>query len=1126
MIACVTLAMAATCGALLGQNIAGTILGDIRDSSGAPVSTADVAVTNVDTNESTRTSLDASGHFEARNLKPGRYAVKVASAGFKTVVRENITVEVESNVHLDFSLQVGDTATSLTVTAEAPLVESDNSSLGQVIDNRQIEDLPTAGRSVFDLAILSAGVQANPRALDQVGAAANFVMSDISINGGRYRTNEYLLDGISIMLPENNNYALSPTPDGTQEFKVMTNSYGPQFGRSGGGVMNVVTKSGTNRLHGSVYEFFRDDRLKSNTWFSNATRGVRGPSHFNLFGASAGGPVIHNRTFFFAEYQGNRQRNPGGGQFATLPTAAERDGDFSQVRNQSGDPVVVYNLFNLATVNGVVTRLPFPNNQIPKSVMDPSRAQNAKLHSPPELSRHRSGGNQQLRLGTAVERDQRPVVRTRGPSLLRPPNTVRQIHPEPERERCYGALRQCGGQRDRARPQPRGERGFERHVDPLAEFPVEHPSRRHPPHRESGAAARRCRTRQPGVRTIVRVASPTAGIPGGEFHRLHSLGRPRGRRHPPQQYHLHRGGRPHADPLAPHHRLRNRCAALRPDTLPGRHRLRDFQLLTVLHAGPEPAHRQSDRRRLVRLVSHRIRFGQRHHHAGPGHPQHVLCALCQRPDSPRPSDHFGRSALGIHPGADGTLQPVRQFRFQRALSHRGPGHAQPEGRPDAPRAGRRPARTVRRVLQRLRPAHRSGVSARFRTVLSAGYGIFYVPRFGSTGGSAFGTTGTGSTATWVTTSNDGTSLVYPLSNPFPNGLVPSTATLAGQLQVGQNLSITDPRSVNNVYNQQWNFNIQRQIGESLLIEVGYAGNHGVHLPLAINFDQVSGAYLNQGAGLSKATANPFYGLATSGTLSLPTVATMQLYRPYPQYTAVSATASAAAMENEASSSYQALQVKVQKRMSHGVSFLLAYTDSKLIDNASGRVYNVNAFVPPVEDIYNLQNERSVSEGDISQQLVFSHSVDLPFGHGKRFAGGPRWLLSAFGDWTLSGTATFVTGFPLGLTSAGSAGWGAAVQRPNNNGTSAALSGSVESRLNEYFNTSEFLDPRPLHVRQHLRTLPGDVRGPGRRTYNLAVNKAVRVREGMSLNLRGEAYNLTKRLTSSRRRRRWAAPTSA
>jgi hypothetical protein len=360
----------------------------------------------------------------------------------------------------------------------------------------------------------------------------------------------------------------------------------------------------------------------------------------------------------------------------------------------------------------------------------------------------------------------------------------------------------------------------------------------------------------------------------------------------------------------------------------------------------------------------------------------------------------------------------------------------------------------------------------------------------------------------VTSSNEGLSLVYPLSNPFPNGLVQPPTSSADKLQLGQSLSITDPNSVDNNYNQQWNLNVQHQFGGNVLVEVAYAGNKGTHLPIGINFDQVNPIHQNLGSGLTKTVPNPFYGLVTNGTLSLPTVSTLQLLRPYPQYTAVSATGSAATMENEGSSSYHALQLRVQKRFSKGVSFLVSYVKSKLIDNSSGRVFGVNAFVPPVQDIYNLRNERSISEGDVAQQLVFTDTIELPFGHGKPILGGAsRAADLLIGGWSISGTATFSSGFPLVLTSTGNSGVGGAVLRPNNNGTSAKLSGSTESRLSQYFNTSVFSIPAAYTFGNTSRTLP-DVRSPGRTNYDLSLSKLFEVREGMSLDFRTEAYNLT------------------
>src|SRR5262249_36957813 len=150
--------------------------------------------------------------------------------------------------------------------------------------------------------------------------------------------------------------------DGTQEFKVMTNSYGPQFGRSGGGVLNVITRSGTNKLHGSLYEFFRNDHFKANNFFANAAGQKKGPQHFNLFGFSAGAPIVRNKTFVFAEYQGHRSGNSTGGQFLTLPVADFRSGDFSRLVNQNQQPVTIYDPHATTVVNGTTMRLPFSGN--------------------------------------------------------------------------------------------------------------------------------------------------------------------------------------------------------------------------------------------------------------------------------------------------------------------------------------------------------------------------------------------------------------------------------------------------------------------------------------------------------------------------------------------------------------------------------------------------------------------------------------------------------------------------------------------------------------------------------------------------------------------------------------------
>lgn len=378
-----------------------------------------------------------------------------------------------------------------------------------------------------------------------------------------------------------------------------------------------------------------------------------------------------------------------------------------------------------------------------------------------------------------------------------------------------------------------------------------------------------------------------------------------------------------------------------------------------------------------------------------------------------------------------------------------------------------------------------------RTVVRGGYGVFFSPVFGYTAPNSFGTSGALITTPWVA-SLDGLRPLNYLNNPFPDGALRKSNEPVDVTQMGQSVIITDRRNLNNIYTQQWNLNLQREIPGNILIEAAYAGNRGVRLPVGILFNQIHPVHQALGPGLSDVVQNPFFGIVPQGPLAQRTITWSQLLRPYPHYGSIQTY-----MQNMADSIYHSFTLKVERRLSRGLLGQLAYTNGKLIDNGSGRLVNITDFVPPVQNAYDLRAEKSISEGDVSQRLVLFGSYDIPLASKNRFLGG--WSVRAWG--------TFHTGFPVGLISTGNTGVGNAVTRPTSLGRSGTLTGSTQSRLNQYFDTTAYRIPDPFTFGNVARTLP-DVRGPGRGQVDLTLHKDFAVTERIRFRLRAEAYNIS------------------
>src|SRR5882724_3260961 len=366
-----------------GQTTTGSIVGTVSDPTGAVISAANITVTNINTGIAVKTTSDSTGNYVVTPLSVGRYSVTVEAAGFKKSVRTDITVNVQDRVRVDVALEVGAVTDTVEVTASAPLLQTDTSYLGQVVESQRIVDLPLNGRYFTRLAVLTAGTAPTPN------GARDEKTGGFSANGVRPYQNNFLLDGVdnnslSEDLVSKQSFVIGPPPDAIAEFKVQTSSMSAEFGRSGGAVLNVTIKSGTNQLHGTMYEFLRNSALDAKNFFDDPSNPI--PAFkLNQFGFSVGGPVLipkiyngKNRTFFFFDYQGTRIRT-GQTFLATVPPLAWRSGDFSGFNT-------IYDPSTTATdASGNSTRVPFAGNKIPQSKWDPIAAKLLALFPSPNV---------------------------------------------------------------------------------------------------------------------------------------------------------------------------------------------------------------------------------------------------------------------------------------------------------------------------------------------------------------------------------------------------------------------------------------------------------------------------------------------------------------------------------------------------------------------------------------------------------------------------------------------------------------------------------------------------------------------------------------------------------------------
>jgi hypothetical protein len=1049
-----------------------------------------------------QTTTNDSGLYEVPSLQPGTYSVTAMREGFDPASHLNITLHVSDKVVVDFALKAGSTASQVTVMATLPLVNSSSSSLGQVIENRQIVDLPLDGRDPLALANLSTGVVPVP-------ANANIHQGDNtpSINGAANFTSEVMIDGVPDTAPRNgalDNFLIyTPTVDGVQEFRVETNSLGAEFGRFNGGVINMVMKSGTNGLHGSVYEFIRNSAADANYYFNKRTNTPLAPLKRNQFGFSIGGPVVlphlyngRNRTFFFGDFEGYRETLGTPATF-TVPTALERQGDFSQTRTASGDVIKVYDPASLTTVNGVQQRTQFPGNKIPVSRLDPVALKLVNYYPSPNNSNltanlalapavrysnntgdiridHHFGDREQFFVRGSLQYPYTGSANYYGNigNAGNPPLTQERqagtfhnqftISPTMLLETAYGVIHQYG-------TRTAWSNGFD--ITSLGFAP-------------NFAAAQQ-------VKAIPAITmSNMSGIGNGTQNYSAQL----------------------------NHSLINTLTM----TI-GRHTIRtgvDFRVYYINQLqnttaegalsfaptytqGPGPFQTGATSGNAFAAFLLGIPGGSISTQPAIASKSAYLAEFVQ-------DDWRVNSKLTINAGLRYDVNFPRTERFNRfslfqadatsPIAGQVAGYSNLKGAMSFGGSGNR--KYAATDLNNFAPRLGFEYQVMKDTVVSAAYAVIFglAPTDASGPNNGFVDGFTGSTT--VNTSLDGATPIITLANPFPGGT--NQPASGSQLKPSVNLG----QAINSVnfgqptpYLQNWKLSVERSVGSQMVVKVAYAANKGTKLPLnsALDINSLTTAQYYLGAVNNQQVANPFYGVITDSTsiLSKATVSQGQLLKPYPQYTNVYAR-----LAPFGASIYHSLQASVEKRFSKGFSVLGSFTAAKLIDNTNAA--GAGTVISTIQDPTNLRAERTIDTQDVAKRLVVSSLWDLPIGSGRALLSSvPGYVNLLVGGWQINGIATFQGGQPLVMTSIGGSGL-----RPNVVKPTHPFGGPIQARLTRYFDTSAYAVPAAFTYGNSPGTAP-NLRTPGVANYDASLMKKFKF-EHLTVQFRAETFNVFNR----------------
>lgn len=1046
-----------------------TIVGTVQDSSGAVVPGVSVTAKELDTNISTSTQADSSGNFVITPLKIGQYSITAKATGFKQETRSGIVLQIQDRVRVNFTLEVGAITETVNVQEETPVLQTETSSLGNVISSRQITDLPLNGRDYTQLATLTAGVAKiteNGGGINGSTTATNGnAGGSFAVNGNRGNLNNFMLDGIDNNSNDNAGNVLRTSVDAIAEFKVQTSNYSAEFGRSGGAVINATIKSGTNEFHGTAFEFLRNSAFDARGFFEPADQ-PKAPFKQNQFGGTLGGPILKNRTFFFGDYQGSQVR-AAQTLISTVPTTGEASGDFSGILGAQvgvdalNRPVESNEIFDPATtrtVNGSVVRdgfgfdsvtgLPIPGqaNIIPVGRLDRVSKAVASLYPAPNVAG--AGANNY-------------IVNAPGSDKINQMD-VRIDHILSATQQVFGRFSLSQRTRFQAPPLPGladgGNYGSGNYFEGTRGLALAHTytinprmvneirlgwSRNHyrdnipvyGQHYPPGDLSVPGVPDNPTVNGLT-LFQPNAysrlGEPGytptistsQEFQQSDtlsiSLGKQTikmGAQFRQSQFNLFQVGQPRG-----RFGFTGEFTANSPSSGDGiGNGLADMLLglptTSVISTLTYFGNRQKiyggfiqDDVKLTQTLT--LNLGLRYDYTSP------IAEVHNRQSNFNFST--GQIIVAAHNGASEGLTSTDKNDF-------------------SPRVGLAwsPFRQGKTVFRAAYGRFFSYQEIRTGDPLQLAYNLpfFFEPSFVS----------------------DGVTPVLTVSGGFPS-LDPNNAKFASVTSIDSRLHapVAD----------QWNVSTQNQLPANILFEVAYVGSKSTHLQVLVDHNQ-----------------DP-----------IPGPGDIQFRRPYRQYGPFTS------IENHGNSTYQSVQLKAERRLSNGLMFLSAFTYSKSINDQPEICCNS----PWPQNSYDLKAEKGLSDFDNRLRWVSSVDYELPVGKGRRFLNANRGADLALGGWHVGSIFTIRSGFPFSPLMG---------YDPSNTGSNGSArtdriaSGNLPSGQrspNRWFDISAFPLPAPYTFGNAGKNI---LEGPGGVTTDLSIRKVFGLTERYKFEFRAEAFNV-------------------